>query len=380
MNNKKRVLAHIRNSAIIRNPLLFEAVGLCPVVAIATSLKSAALLALLTALEMIICEVFASLFLKNVRRYIRVALYFLLGIAVIFPIMAITKRFIPSLTVDFGVYLPLMAVNSLIALHCERIAVKRKVKNSFIDAVSASFSYGLTAIATGFLRELFGNGTIGGHEINIPVKFSALLLPFGGLLILGFLAAVLKAFIAKAYPDMSPDYSFDTSEVRRSLRGSLRELMNDDFNPYGEESDIIPEGAVYIKKHAPKHAKKIRMTNEDTIKITDDMVKAIKEADENQNDTDGKKSRKKLKHKKINRKKEKSVQKNLTPTVDETVLSMPDSEMPQDSGERTYLDDFSDMLSELEDYKNRVSADADGSADKDADRASEGTDVGGEEE
>ena len=68
MSEKKMIFKRIRNSAVIKNPLLFEAVGLCPVVAIALSLRLALFLALVTAIEMAVCEVLASLMLKNVRR------------------------------------------------------------------------------------------------------------------------------------------------------------------------------------------------------------------------------------------------------------------------------------------------------------------------
>lgn len=299
MSDRKDMLKRIRNSALIKNPLLFEAIGLCPVVAIAVSLRSALFLAVITAVEMVVCEALASLLLKNVRRYWRVALYVLFGIAIIFPITYITGRFFPELTINLGVYLPLMAVNSLVALHCERVAVKRTIKESLVDALSASISYGTVAILVGVIREILANGTIMGINLNMPVHFSALSMPFGALLILGFMAAVLKAFINKKYPDANPDKSFDTSEIRRSLRGSLRELMNDDFNPYGEESET-DSAFVRIKKEKAKKEKKEKKSK---IKI-----------DEN------------AQHR---------------------------APRTENKDERTYLDDFSDMLSELEDYKNR---------------------------
>lgn len=299
MSDRKDMLKRIRNSALIKNPLLFEAIGLCPVVAIAVSLRSALFLAVITAIEMVVCEVLASLLLKNVRRYWRVALYVLFGIAIIFPITYITGRFFPELTINLGVYLPLMAVNSLVALHCERVAVKRTIKESLVDALSASISYGTVAILVGIIREILANGTIMGINLNMPVHFSALSMPFGALLILGFMAAVLKAFINKKYPDANPDKSFDTSEIRRSLRGSLRELMNDDFNPYGEEGET-DSAFVRIKKEKAKREKKEKKSK---IKV-----------DEN------------AQHR---------------------------APRTENKDERTYLDDFSDMLSELEDYKNR---------------------------
>lgn len=312
MSDKKAILKNIRSSALIKNPLLFEAIGLCPVVAIATSFKSALFLALVTAVEMVVCEVLASLLLKNVRRYWRVALYVLFGVGIIFPITYITNKFLPEVSINLGVYLPLMAVNSLIALHCERVAVKRNVKDSIIDALSASISYGVVAILVGIVREILAKGTLAGIELNMPVKFPALAMPFGALIILGFMAAILKGFIGKKYPEANPDKAFDTSEIRRTLRGSLRELMNDDFNPYGEENDS-ESAFIRVKK-----------------------VKAEK--------------RKEPKPEKTKKEKPKKEKKSKIKVDEASLRHTPRTE---NEGERTYLDDFSDMLSELEDYKSR---------------------------
>lgn len=302
MNKENNILTKIRESGIIKNPVLFEAVGLCPVVAIATSLKLAVFLSLVTAVELILCEVIASLLLKNIRRYWRVALYVILGIIIILPITYFTSRFIPSVSVNLGVFLPLMAVNSIVALHCERVAVKRSVKDSFTDAAASSLGYGAVTVIVGFFRELLGNGTIGGIELNLPLKFSALLLPFGGLIIMGFSAAVLKAVISVRYPDASPDRAFDTSEIRRSLRGSFKDLMNDEFNPYDDIGDTEPE--TYGRKD--------------------------------------KKPRKSLSGNKLKKKKVKAA----------AVRSEKDVGLHGNTGaednERTYLDDFSDILSELD--------------------------------
>ncbi len=299
MSEKTASLKTIRNSALIKNPLLFEAIGLCPVVAIAHSLKLAVFLAVVTAVELIVCEVLASKFLKNVRRYWRVALYTVFGVAVIFPIMYVTNRLFPNMSANFGIYLPLMAVNSLIALHCERVAVKNDVKTSFIDAVSASLSYGVVAIVVGFLRELFANGTIWGYNLNLPIKLPAFLMPFGGLLLMGFLAAGLKGFISAKYPEANPNKAFDTSEIRRSLRDNFTNLMKDDFNPYGDTAE---------EENAPKD--KSKKTKKDK------KSKNIKEETKSEPET-------------------------------------PANENNSQDDNRTYLDDFSDMLSDLEEYKSK---------------------------
>lgn len=311
MSNKNSTLKTIRNSALIKNPLLFEAIGLCPVVAIAQSLKLAVFLAVVTAVELVVCEVLASKFLKNVRRYWRVALYTVFGVAIIFPTMYLTNKIFPDLSANFGVYLPLMAVNSLIALHCERVAVKNDVKTSFIDAASAALSYGVVAIIVGFIRELLANGTVWGHSLNTPVTLSAFSMPFGGLILMGFLAAGLKAYISVKFPESNPDKAFDTSEIRRSLRDNFINLMKDDFNPYGDSA-------------------------EEDIKIYNPGDKSAK-AEKN------KKSKK---------------SKNSVDTSPET--ASPVTENPETEKRRTYLDEFSDILSDLEEYKNKNKADDNG--------------------
>ena len=332
--SKNQTFKRIRNSAVIKNPLLFEAIGLCPVVAIATSLRLSIFLAVVTAIEMIVCEVLASLLLKNVRRYWRVMLYAIFGVAVIFPIMILVNRFFPDISINFGIYLPLMAVNSLIALHCERVAVKNNVKDSFIDAASASLSYGAVTILVGFLRELFANGSIADISINMPVKFPALATPFGGLLIIGFLAAGLKAFVMAKYPDKSPDRAFDTSEIRRSLRGSLKELMKDDFDPYGEGANETESAFIRVRKERKLKAEETQFNTKEVTDISETSVQTTTE-----------------KPKKIKKEKKKKEKTSKLKKQTETPRREPRT---RNENERTYLDDFSDMLTELEEYKNRT--------------------------
>nr|MDE5994087.1 hypothetical protein [Oscillospiraceae bacterium] len=246
-------------------------------------------------------------------------------------IMYLVKRFLPSLSLEFGVFLPLMAVNSLLALHCERVAVKRTVKDSFLDAVSVSVSYGAVTVVAGFLREILGSGTIGGADIHLPVTFSVMLTPFGGLLVLGFSAALLKSYIYKKYPQSSPDAAFNTSEVRQSLKGTLRELMNDDYNPYDEGDDT---GASSGDADA---VLRLRQKNAQNPK---------------------KEKTERPKREKSAEKKQKPEKKNtLTAQKQKNEVNL---EEIRQSRERTYLDDFSDMLTDLENYKQKEQEDVKG--------------------
>ncbi|MCR4594851.1 MAG: hypothetical protein K5761_07325 [Clostridiales bacterium] len=297
MNNSSKT---IRRNAITINPLLLEAVGLCPVVAIATDLRSSAILAAVTFVQLIVSELFTSRFLKRIRRYWRVPIYFIIGIVVVFPFAVLIYRTNRDIYNQFGIFLPLMAINSLIALHCERVAVKNDLRDSLFDAVFVGLGYGIITVIVGIIREILGNGSLAGVDLKMPIRFSTMLLPFGGLMLLGFMAAILKALIYRFFPNENPDKAFDTSEISRSLRGSLRELMTDDFNPYNDEDNVLAE--------------KIREKEE--------------------------KTKEKKKKKKEEKGKKKKKETGRPPVRQRT------------TDDRSYLDDFSDMLEELESSKN----------------------------
>ena len=76
----------MRNAGIF-NPVLVQAVGLCPVVAMATTVSGAAILAAISAVIITVSEFIASLFLKSVPRWIRIGIYIILGAALILPFM-----------------------------------------------------------------------------------------------------------------------------------------------------------------------------------------------------------------------------------------------------------------------------------------------------
>ena len=59
----------------IHNPVLTQIIGICPIVAAATTLKNALVLSLVLTVSLIVNESFTSLFLKDTPRYVRLCFY-----------------------------------------------------------------------------------------------------------------------------------------------------------------------------------------------------------------------------------------------------------------------------------------------------------------
>lgn len=193
------------SSTFIHNPVLIQAAGLCAIVAVATTLKTAVLLAAAFFPVLIITQVFACLALKRVPRWIRVAIYLLIGTAIIAGIIYAIDTFMPEISLGAGIYLALTAANSIIALHCEKLAVKTDLRHAFLDSVATALGYAAVIIPIGALREMIGSSTIWGANIKIPITYPAILMPFGGFLVLAFFAAALKALINKRFPEHSAE-------------------------------------------------------------------------------------------------------------------------------------------------------------------------------
>mgnify|MGYP000425917803 CR=1 FL=1 len=91
------------SSTFIHNPVLIQAAGLCAIVAVAAFFP-----------VLIITQVFACLALKKVPRWIRVAIYLLIGTAIIAGIIYAIDTFMPEISLGAGIYLALTAANSII--------------------------------------------------------------------------------------------------------------------------------------------------------------------------------------------------------------------------------------------------------------------------
>jgi len=198
------------SEVIVKNPVLVSTIGLCPVVAICTSLKSAVVLSIITYFTMIFSQIISASVLKHCPQWARVALYALSGMAIVAPSMLLLENVLPENMIALGIYLPLLAVNPLITRQCERVAVKSTVKQAFVNAVSCSTGYAAVLIITGFVRELLGSGTLWDYRVFSFPTATALTNPFGGFIVIGFMAAILRWYFKKIDPEYAEDLAVNS--------------------------------------------------------------------------------------------------------------------------------------------------------------------------
>ena len=262
--DKRNGAETFRRGIITNNPLIFQIIGVCPVVAIASSVASAAAVALITAVELLVIECLACLVFKKVTAYIRVLLYAVLGFAINLPFFMLIGKLSPEISENLGIFLPLLAVSSVIAVKCETFAVKNTLKDTFVDAVATSLGYALIVMLVGTAREIFGSGTFLGKSVGLPYTAEAFLMPFGGFLVLGFIAALVKGIFSKKYAQEISSSSLDTTQIRMLHIEHLRQLIdeNDDDDIFFSDSFTVQEKSRSVFKKGKRSA-----VPEETIEI-----------------------------------------------------------------------------------------------------------------
>ncbi len=243
MSNKISFKDVFIKGAVIYNPVLIQLVGLCPVVAASTTLARAAMLSAVLCIELIVTCVIASALFKSIPRWVRVPLYLIIGTAIICPILwYIETRSLINLSLGMKIYIPLIAVNSMTAVHCEQFSVKNSVRHSFYDAAAAGIGASIIFVIVGAVRELLGSSSIGGMQVNLPITLKGMALPFGCLILLGFLAAALKSFVARVYPEPAEAEEPVAEEIPADENSEVTEVeIFDEFWAESEEAREIPE-------------------------------------------------------------------------------------------------------------------------------------------
>lgn len=228
---------------VVKNPVLIGTIGLCPVVAICTSLKAALIMSVITILTLIIAQALSSVLLRHLPQWLRMGLYTLVGMIVVLPSILLVEKVAPSTMLALGIYLPLLAVNPIVVRQCEREGINIGLAESFLNSLCAGLGYSAVLIFVGAIREILGNGTIWGKQILPIVPSAAMLMPMGGFVVLSFMAALLRAYFKKIDPEYAEELAVNSRTAIKG-HGGIKALLIDTEDagvPIAAESSLAEE-------------------------------------------------------------------------------------------------------------------------------------------
>ena len=195
-----------KEGLLTKNPVLVQLLGMCSTLAITTSLFNGLGMGLSVTIILICSNVMISALRKVIPSNIRIAAYIVIIAGFVTMVDLLLQAFLPDLSENLGVFIPLIVVNCIILGRAEAFASKNGVLASAFDGLFMGIGYTLAITAMSIVRELLGSGTFGGGILNggegiriIPEGYPAMLLimPVGGFLMLGCLIAVFQFAMKK---------------------------------------------------------------------------------------------------------------------------------------------------------------------------------------
>ncbi len=188
-----------KKGIVISNPVFVLALSLCPVLAVTNTLDNAIGMSGAFAMVIIFSNLIISLMRKIIPDIVRIPVFVIIIATFVSIVEMLFQAYIPAVYSALGIYLSLLAVNSLILGRAEAFASKNKVSDSLADALGMSIGFCLALILISFFRELLGKGAItifGNGLFTLPVlgenPISVFGMSIGAFLIMGLLIAFFK--------------------------------------------------------------------------------------------------------------------------------------------------------------------------------------------
>ncbi len=186
------------------NPVFRLALGLCPVLAVSTSISNAIGMGAATTFVLLSSNTIISLLIlffskilseegqKSINK-IRIPMFIVVIASFVTIVEMVMSAYFPALSESLGIFIPLIVVNCIILGRAEGFASKNSLVSSVMDALGMGIGFTLALIAIAGFRELLGSGQLFG--VNLfggdykPVLL--MILPPGAFLVIGLYLGIL---------------------------------------------------------------------------------------------------------------------------------------------------------------------------------------------
>lgn len=154
------------------NPVTVLVLGICSALAVTAKMQPACIMALSVTIVTGCSSFLVSLIRNTIPNRIRIIIQLVVVALFVILVDQILKAYVYEISKQLSVYVGLIITNCILMGRIEAFALGNKPIPSFIDGIANGMGYGIILIAIAFVRELFGFGTLFGHQI-IPLSWYA---------------------------------------------------------------------------------------------------------------------------------------------------------------------------------------------------------------
>lgn len=147
------------------NPITVQVLGICSALAVTAQLKPAIVMAISVTAVVALGNVIISLLRNTIPNRIRIIVQLVVIAALVILVDQILKAYVYDVSKQLSVFVGLIITNCILMGRLEAFALGNRPWQSFLDGIGNGAGYGLILIIVGFLRELFGSGSVLGYQI-----------------------------------------------------------------------------------------------------------------------------------------------------------------------------------------------------------------------
>ena len=186
------------------NPIMAQVLGICSALAVTSQLKPAIVMGLAVTIITAFSNVIISIIRNTIPNRIRIIVQLVVVAALVTLVSQILKAFAYDVSVQLSVYVGLIITNCILMGRLEAFAMTNKPWPSFLDGVGNGLGYAVILFIVGFVRELFGRGSLLGFKVIPQSLYDAgymdngmMSMPALALILLGCIIWVHRAFFYK---------------------------------------------------------------------------------------------------------------------------------------------------------------------------------------
>ncbi|MFA4944493.1 MAG: electron transport complex subunit E [Lentisphaeria bacterium] len=182
------------------NPTFVLVLGMCPTLAVSTSVQNALGMGLATTFVLAGSNAAIALVRNWVPKEVRIPCYIVVIAVFVTVVDMLMKAYAPAeLNKALGIFIPLIVVNCIVMGRAEAFASKNGVLPSLADGLGMGVGFTLALAVLGGIRELLGAGSLLGIKLSAAWQQGFLLakLPPGAFITLGLLLGLMNWYQAR---------------------------------------------------------------------------------------------------------------------------------------------------------------------------------------
>ncbi len=147
------------------NPVVVQILGICSALAVTAQLKPAFVMAASVVVVTGFANLIMSCLRKGVPSRIRIIVQLVVIAFLVILVDQVLKAYVYDVSKQLSVYVGLIITNCILMGRVEAFALGHKPWPSFVDGIANGVGYGIILLMLGFVRELFGSGSLWGFRV-----------------------------------------------------------------------------------------------------------------------------------------------------------------------------------------------------------------------